>query len=436
MDSLWLYILNLLEQSLPAQEFSQWILPLQARDAAGGLLFLQAPSRFHADWVREHYLELINSHCKSLDPALSARLQAGPGKKRPVKATNISLAGLAPEVNRCGVQTFDTFVPAPFNHFAYTAAQTICRQKTSSFNPLFVEAASGLGKTHLLQAIGEALKAEIGPQVACLDSRKILEKSGQDPGLFFAAMRNLLASMKVLLIDDVHLLAVSDVMQQRLIKLFDDFYNLDKQMIFTSTRLPHLIDGLVSGLRSRLAWGLIARINEPDSGDRLRVTEALLDRAGLPSSSQICRFLARSRSFNFHEIEKNVEKLQSLVENQGKPPEVKELLACIQSTDTPSTTLSMRAIQQALCRTYGLSMDGLLGTGKSRPLVTARQAGMYLSRKLLGSTYAAIGASFGGRDHSTVIYACRKIGAEIKRNRDFAERLVQIENNLLKIYTI
>jgi chromosomal replication initiator protein len=206
-------------------------------------------------------------------------------------------------------------------------------------------------------------------------------------------------------------------------------------MVFTATRLPHQIPDLSLGLRSRLGWGLIARIQEPDIDGCYQVIETFLGANKMPGSKEICRYLAEHGPLNFHEIKDFVEKLQEIVEKEGSLPSLKERSLAIHRNSTPRPErLSMQAIQKEVCAAYGVSLEALPGATKSRPLVIARQVGMYLSRKLTGSTYAAIGGAFGGRDHSTVIYACRKVRAEIRRNRVFAERIVEIEKKLLEDY--
>jgi chromosomal replication initiator protein len=205
--------------------------------------------------------------------------------------------------------------------------------------------------------------------------------------------------------------------------------------VFTATRLPHQIPDLSLGLRSRLGWGLIARIQEPDIDGCYHVIETFLGASKMPASKDICRYLAEHGPLNFHEIKDFVEKLQEIVEKEGSLPSLKERSLAIHGNTTPRPErLSMQAIKKEVCAAYGVSLEALPGATKSRPLVIARQVGMYLSRKLTGSTYAAIGGSFGGRDHSTVIYACRKVRAEIRRNRVFAERIVEIEKKLLETY--
>jgi chromosomal replication initiator protein len=218
-------------------------------------------------------------------------------------------------------------------------------------------------------------------------------------------------------------------------ELFNWCYDADIQLVFTATRLPHQITDLSLGLRSRLGWGLITRIREPDIDGCHHVLQSFLDTNKVPISQDICRYLAEQGPLNFHDIKDFVEKLQEIVEQEGSLPNLRERSLSMQPDGTPRPErLSLQAIQKEVCLAYNISPEALPGATKSRPMVIARQVGMYLARKLTGSTYATIGSSFGGRDHSTVIYACRKVRAEMRRNRTFAERIVEIEKNLLEAY--
>jgi len=243
-----------------------------------------------------------------------------------------------------------------------------------------------------------------------------------------------LDGVRIVLVDDVHLVPGAAGLQQHLRETFDLCYDSDKQMVFAARRLPHQIPDLPAGLRSRLGWGLIARIHEPDFKGWCQVMKTFLGETEMPVSQGVCQDLAEQGPLNFHQVEKYVERLQEIVEKEGHPPNLGERPSTFHGDFAPDPQrLSIQAIQKEICSAYGVSPEALAGKTKSRPLVIARHVGMYLSRKLTGSTYAVIGEAFGGRDHSTVIYACRKVRAEVRRTRQFADRLVEIEENLLEV---
>ena len=434
MDSMWLQVCRVLKETLSTDQFSRWIEPLKVSTLQSDQLHLQVPTRFHYDWVQENYLALIQSCCFKIDSNVRVHLRMPDGKNRPA-GTEVAATGIFPlTTNFDPVQTFQNYVVAPFNQFALATARELCRAGSLSYNPLFIEGPPGLGKTHLLQAIGNSWPADSGGPAVYLSCRSL---HVDDPPLSSAlseALWQFLSTIRVLLVDDIHLLPLEGKFQQNTRDIFNWCYDMGKQMVFTANRLPHQIPELISGLCSRLGWGLIARIREPDLNSCHQVIEAILGETEIPVSTDVCNFLSKQEPLNFHEIRRCVEKLQEVVKTQGGLPDLKgKPLAIGGSGGAGPKRLSIQAIQKEVCSAYSISMEALPGVTKSRPLVIARQVGMYLSRKLIGATYAAIGTSFGGRDHSTVIYACRKVRAEMRRNRAFAERVVEIEKKLLGV---
>ena len=435
MDSLWPEARRVLKQTLTAEQFQQWIEPLKVTTLQSGHLVLQAPSRFHYYWIEEHYLALIQSSCRMIDSGVRLLLQKPDGQGKSSKTQRPFIGNVPLATTFQTSQTFENYVLAPFNRFAFAAAKDVCQDANAAFNPLFIEGPPGLGKTHLLHAIGNDWQANNDGSVAYLSCRNLLVFGPSIPPSPYEALWQTLGDLKVLLVDDVHQVPPEGNFQQHFREIFNWCYDVGTRMVFTATRLPHHIPDLSLGLRSRLGWGLIARIQEPDIDGCYQVIETFLGASKMPSSKEICRYLAEHGPLNFHEIKDFVEKLQEIVEKEGSLPSLKERSLAIHGKATPRPErLSIQAIQKEVCAAYGVSLEALPGATKSRPLVVARQAGMYLSRKLTGSTYAAIGDSFGGRDHSTVIYACRKVRAEIRRNRVFAERIVEIEKKLLEDY--
>ena len=435
MDSLWPEARRALKQTLTAEQFQQWIEPLKVTTLQSGHLVLQAPSRFHYYWIEEHYLALMQSSCRMIDSGVRLLLQKPDGQGKSSKTQRPFIGNVPLATTFQTSQTFENYVLAPFNRFAFAAAKDVCQDANAAFNPLFIEGPPGLGKTHLLHAIGNDWQAKNDGSVAYLSCRNLLVFGSSITPSPYEALWQTLGDLKVLLVDDVHQVPAEGNFQQHFREIFNWCYDVGTRMVFTATRLPHQVPDLSLGLRSRLGWGLIARIQEPDIDGCYQVIETFLGASKMPSSKEICRYLAEHGPLNFHEIKDFVEKLQEIVEKEGSLPSLKERSFAIHGNTTPRPErLSMKAIQKEVCAAYGVSLEALPGATKSRPLVVARQAGMYLSRKLTGSTYAAIGDSFGGRDHSTVIYACRKVRAEIRRNRVFAERIVEIEKKLLEDY--
>jgi chromosomal replication initiator protein len=434
MDALWPRVRQLLQETLTADEFLHWIEPLKEKAADSAHLVLRAPTRFHYEWIREHYLGLIRSSCRSLDRGVRIELLELAAERKSGGVGEVSLQNLPLSTHFDPSCKLNTFCVAPFNRFAFEAAQAACLHQAPVYNPLFIEAPLGLGKTHLLHAIGNALTTAKGSTAAYLDCGQAGEYGSSGLDLHSKTLHHALTHVEVLLVDNVHLLPVEGNFQHNLSDIFDEFYNLNRQMVFTATSLPNKIPHLISTLRSRLNWGLLAKITEPEPSDSILVIDTLFSAAELSPSPELSSVLAKQRPFNFRRSRECVQNLQRIVEKEGSLPDAKQIQDLFQERRGSEEGLSILAVQQAVCDDFAVSLGALLGTGKTRPLVSARQVGMYLSRKLTGTTYAVIGSSFGGRDHSTVIYACRKVSSEVKRNRDFAERIVQVERKLLKSF--
>jgi chromosomal replication initiator protein len=435
MDSIWLHARQSLRESLTPDEFSQWIEPLNSVALQSGHLLLQVPSRFHYDWIQERYLPLIESTCREIDSTTRVHLQLPGGKHRRSMPAGPDYGHLPFITTFQAAKTFDNYVVAPFNRFGFAAAQAVGQEAGANFNPLLIQAPLGLGKTHLLHAIGNSCSAEKSGAAAYLNCRELVDRSPSLPSAFSDTVWQFIATTHVLLVDDIHLLPADGIYQYFLLDLFNSCYDVGRQMVFTANRLPHQIPELMAGFRSRLGWGLIARITEPDLNGCQDVIKQILKGAEAGFSEDICRFLIEQGPLNFHEIKECVDKLQEVVEKEGRFPNLKDRPLLLHTDTSPAPEkLTIQAVQKAVCKSYNVSMETLPKATKSRPLVIARQVGMYLSRKLIGSTYTSIGATFGGRDHSTVIYACRKVRGEMRRNPVFAERVVEIEKKLLEIY--
>jgi len=430
MTSVWSSLRQFFQQHLSADEFAQWIQPVRARVPDAGHLILQVPTRFHAEWIREHYLHLMYAHCERERNPLHIRLRVAGKADRALPPDEAAYQNRAIMVEFQPSQTFTSFVVAPFNHFAFVAARSFCKVRPLTYNPLFIEGPPSLGKTHLLQAIGNSFAAKRAGSAAYIECRRFLENKLASHDLSPSQLRESLRKVEILLTDDVHLLPSDGNLQQNFLEIFNDFYNQEKLLVFTATRLPQQIPELLPGLRSRLTWGLIARIIEPETSHWSHLVETLLTQAGIPCFPQLCEFLTKDGPPNFPALQKTVKRLKEIFQQQRKLPDFPQLQHLLSAKDTVPDEISIKTIQGAVCKVYDVSLEALLGSSKTRLLVTARQTAMYLARKLLGATYASIGATFGNRDHSTVIYACRKVIAEIKRNRDFAELIVQIERTL------
>ncbi|MFP3870061.1 MAG: DnaA ATPase domain-containing protein, partial [Syntrophobacteria bacterium] len=301
MDSLWPHVRRYLKETLSSDEFFQWIEPLRPAGLQSGHLLLQVPSRFHYDWVQERYLSLMQSCCRSIDSTVQLDLSM-PVNRKPLGDAGRWLGNLRLSTRFESSQTFHNFLPGPFNRFAVAAARAVCEEDTAGFNPLFIEGPSGMGKSHLIHAIGNAWPRDNLGTAVYLNCRDLLPHEVLLLRAGGETLRHFLAGIGIFMVDDVHFVQADRNLQQYLLNIFDWCYDLEIQMVFTATGLPHHIPELTTALRSRLGWGLVTRIREPDLPECHQLVEKFLGRAEVPTSEDILSFFREQPPLNFHEI--------------------------------------------------------------------------------------------------------------------------------------
>jgi len=366
MDSLWPQVRRVLKETLSSEQFLQWIEVLKVTALQSGHLVLQAPSRFHYYWIQEHYLSTIQACCRKVDSSIRVILQMPDGRRKSSQGAHPSLGNVPLVTTFDGSQTFETYVVAPFNRFAYAAARDLSRDLAPKFNPLFIEGPPGLGKTHLLHAIGNGWQGDSDGEVAYMSCRNLLVYGPALPPIPYDVLWQTLGTVKILLVDDIHQLPAEGNFQRQMREIFNWCYDSGTQMVFAATRLPHQIPNLSLGLRSRLGWGLIARIKEPDLEGCYQVIESFLGETKVPISHDILRYLSEQGPLNFHEIKDFVEKLQEIVEKEGALPSLNDRSLAIHGDVSPRPEkLSIHAIQKEVCHAYGVSNQ--ISTPGDRP---------------------------------------------------------------------
>ncbi len=331
--------------------------------------------------------------------------------------------------------TFETFVSASSNRLAFAAAQTVAETPGRSYNPLFIYGASGLGKTHLLHAIGNyILENYRGHRVLYVTTETFLNdyvdaiRRGQSTIAFKRHYRE----CDVLLIDDVQFMQNKEGLQEELFHTYNDLHQAGKQIVLTSDRPPKSIETLEDRLRSRLLSGLLAEIDPPDLETRLAIlrTKAELERTFVPD--EVLEFIATHVRDNIRELEGaliRVTAFANLNHEQVTMPLAERVLADIVSAGEPRL-ITPDMILAATAATYGFSVEELVGPRRARPLVTARHVAMYLVRTLTDYSYPAIGRVFGGRDHTTCINAVEKITGQMSERRQIYEQVTSLEIEL------
>lgn len=454
--TLWQQCLDRLKQDLPTQQFSMWIRPLQVRQTAGQMTLL-APNRFVLDWVRDRYLNninsLLNEFCASqqdvpdlrLEVATSNKPAANPpsgntsqqnspitvskGAQRSDLATHTDSAKqqsvVAPHKSNINFgYTFDNFVEGKSNQLARAAAGQVADNPGKAYNPLFLYGGVGLGKTHLLHAVGNGILAK-NPDATVIYMHS--ERFVQD--MVKALKNNAIEDFKryyrsvdALLIDDIHFFAHKDHSQEEFFHTFNALLEGNQQIILTSDRYPKEIKGVEDRLKSRFGWGLTIAIEPPELETRVAILmrKALENRIHLPDD--VAFFIAKRLRSNVRELEGALNRVIANANFTGKPITkdfVSEALRDMLAVHEKLVTIEN--IQKVVAEYYQIKLADMLSKRRSRSVARPRQMAMALAKELTSKSLPEIGDGFGGRDHTTVLHACRKIQQLREESHDIKE---------------
>ena len=326
--------------------------------------------------------------------------------------------------------TFDTFVIASSNRFAHAAAQSVAESPARSYNPLFIYGDAGLGKTHLLHAIGNyVLENFSGRNVRYVTTETYMNE-------FVDAIRHSSTTAfkrryrecDVLLIDDVQFMERKESLQEEFFHTFNSLYGASKQIVLTSDRPPKSIATLEDRLRSRFLSGLITEVQPPELETRLAILQTKAEHEQVAVPDEVLEFIATHVKENIRELEGALIRVTAFASLNHQPMSralAEEVLSDIVSADQPRR-ITPQVILDATSETFGFSVEELCGPNRRRPLVTARQVSMYVFRELTDFSYPAIGREFGGRDHSTVMHAVEKIGGLMKERHQIYNQVTDL----------
>ena len=330
--------------------------------------------------------------------------------------------------------TFDTFIVGSSNKFAHAASLAVATNPAMAYNPLFIYGASGLGKTHLLHAIRqEILKNFTGYNILYIKgedfTNELVESIRQNSQLQF---RNKYRQTNVLLVDDIQFIAGKESTQEEFFHTFNSLYEAKKQIVLTSDRPPKEIQTLEDRLRTRFEWGLIADIQPPDFETRLAIIRRKAELLGLSIPDEVSEYIANRLKNNIRQLEGTVKKMKAYNLLAGDPPSIAIAQNAIRDilNDNQPVPVTIDRIIGEVSRTFGVSGDDIRGKPRSGSISTARQVAMYVVREITQMSTSAIGEEFGGRDHSTVVYAIQKVEDDMKRKPHFKATVEDIIKNI------
>ena len=436
IKELWNKVLEIIKEELSPQAYNSWFSQTKAVKFEGNELIISAPGDFCKEWLEKHYAGFIQDilkrtlssddkliiKFKTADQKFSAPVPSNPNPEKKIKKSENFVKndhrGLNPRY------TFDSFVIGNDNRFAHAACLAVAQSPAKAYNPLFVYGGVGLGKTHLMQAIGNYIILHINKtkiNVLYISSEKFtneLINSIKDDRT--VAFRDKYRNVDVLLIDDIQFLAGKERTQEEFFHTFNTLYESNKQIVITSDRPPKDLTALEERLISRFEWGLTADIRPPDFETRIAILRKKAQAENLNVPAEVINFIADKISSNIRQLEGALTKLVAFSTFNKKELSV-SLAQNILKDIIPleNKKISIDQIQKIVTDYYTIKINSLLSKKRTKDVVLARQVAIYLSRELTDLSLTSIGEAFGRRDHTTIIHSCTKIKNKIKKDKSF-----------------
>ena len=463
-QSLWQHCLQVLEQELSQQQFNMWIRPLQLH-SSDQLMTLYAPNRFVLDWVRDKYMNRINELLVQFsDGAAVPRLNFDVGSKAAAQPQTFSHAAetsnvqanqpqamSTPVIGQSGspvsaaakpkavfksnindTYTFDSFVEGNSNQLARAAAMQVADNPGGAYNPLFLYGGTGLGKTHLLHAVGNGImENKKDAKVVYMHSERFVQdmvKALQNNAI--EEFKRYYRSLDALLIDDIQFFAKKDRSQEEFFHTFNALLEGNKQIILTSDRYPKEIDGVEDRLKSRFGWGLNVPIEPPELETRVAILMKKAHQSKVKLPEEVAFFIAKRLRSNVRELEGALNRVIANANFTGRPITidfVKEALRDLLALQDKLVTIDN--IQKTVAEYFKIRVADILSKRRSRSVARPRQIAMSLAKELTNHSLPEIGDAFGGRDHTTVLHACRKI----KELKEESHEIKEDVQNLMRI---
>lgn len=463
-DQLWKAALGQLELKVSQGNFLTWFRSTIIQKRRGQLIIIETPNAFTYEWLSKKYHQSVLEVLQNLDKSIervefSVRSRAATPKplkrnfrilaqkKAKEKAVNLTKGIDAPALSvtaRARVSklaktlnpkyTFDLFVIGSSNEIAYAACRAVTEKPGEAYNPLFIYGGVGLGKTHLLQAIGNALlKRDPATRVLYVPSEKFINEFVQSiRERTTPAFKHHYRDVDVFIIDDVQFLAGKGKTQEELFHTFNALHSQGKQVILSSDRSPRVIPTFEERLRSRLAGGMIADIQQPDYETRLAIVREKAGQREDLFDNEALEFIAKNIQKNVRDLEGALNKVRAhceLTKKRGTFDYVKQVLEGALE-QTHQKTIDSKSIMGVVSSYYTLSLEELCGKSRKKEIVLPRQIAMYLLRKENNASFPSIGEYFGGRDHTTAMHACEKIEKLLEHDEETLREINFIREKL------
>jgi chromosomal replication initiator protein len=436
---LWKNCLAEIETGISKANFSTWFKNTSIIKEEAGIVYIGVPNEFVRDWLMNKYHKLITKtiadefeNMRAVEYVITkienTNQEVVVVKETVEKELPLRDLYINPEDNLNPRYHFNSFIVGAFNELAYAASQAIIESPGTKYNPFFIYGGTGLGKTHLIQAVGNSIKDKY-------PNKKVhymtLEKFATD--FINSLQSNKANSFKekyrkydLLIIDDIQFIGKMEKIQEELFHTFNTFYENNKQIIFSSDKHPNYIPELADRLKSRFAAGMIVDISEPEYESRLAILKVKLRELGVDLEEELVEYVASSVQGNIRELEGSLNLIVCQYRLKNKPLTLVEVKSLLKNNMRPKKNMAIDDVVKIVSEYYKLEKGSVYEKTRKKEIVKARQVVMYLLREDFNVSYPLIGQKLGGKDHTTVIHSCLKIKADLKNDPQLLQELEQI----------
>lgn len=439
---MWESVLGEVELGVSKANFNMWFKDTRISKVEDNVVYLAVPNVFVKDWLHNKFHKFILKSLRSIADVrgleyIVSKDEPKKHETEPQRTISFNSTSELPlsdyyinrEDNLNPRYTFESFVVGPFNELAFAASQAVLKKPGIAYNPLFIYGDTGRGKTHLIQAVGNHLKATTSRKIFYVTS----ERFAQD--FINAIQTNKANSFKekyrkydVLIMDDIQFLSGKEKSQEELFHLFNTFHDDNKQIIFSSDKHPNYIPGLEDRLKSRFGAGMTIDIPHPDQESRAAILRAKAKMQNFELPEDVIDYLASTIDGNIRELEGALNSVIMQTQLRNKELNLLEVKNIIKNNSRPKKSVSIKDVIKAIADFYNIEEASIYEKTRRKEVVKPRQLIMYILREEFDVSYPSIGQKLGGRDHTTVIHSCEKIKSEIKTNPILAQEVKQIRS--------
>jgi chromosomal replication initiator protein len=444
VDTVWQEALHFIQGKVPKQVYDTWFIPTRLDRIENSTAHIGVPNKFFGDWLHTHYGNLLAEAVAAARGGGNLAVSFVVFQKPPTRPTESQAMLNATRVtsqskSRRGIQlnpkyTFKNFVVGAGNQFAHAACMAVAEQPGKTYNPLFIYGGVGLGKTHLLNAIGNHVAEQTDLRIAYLTTEQftneVINSIRYDKMM---DLRKRYRHIDMLMIDDIQFLVGKERTQEEFFHTFNALYEGHKQIVLSSDRFPKDMPDIEERLRSRFEWGLIADLQPPDVETRIAILRKKSEDEGVKLPEDVIQFLSTTMKSNIRELEGSLVRLGAYASLTGQVITLDMAKNVLRDLiGDKKKIVAMDDIQEAVCTQFHVKMTELKSRRRSKTLVHPRQIAMYLCRELTDASYPEIGRQFGGKDHTTIIHACRQVAKAKETDTALHTTLETLKEHILR----